>query len=152
MKRRLIAAALAAGAFGARADLPPQALLPAYRSECGACHVAFPPALLPAASWARLMANLPTHFGSDASLDAATQKTISDWLAAHAGSARKVRRETAPPTEDRITRAAWFVREHDEVPAAVWRRPDVRSASNCSACHRQADQGNFDEHDVRIPR
>ena len=24
--------------------------------------------------------------------------------------------------------------------------------ANCTACHTQADQGNFDEHQVRIPR
>lgn len=152
MKRALILTALLASAVAARADLPPQTLLPAYRSECGACHLAFPPALLPATSWARLMAGLPKHFGTDASLDAATQKTLADWLAANAGTYLKVRREAAPPPEDRLTRSAWFVREHGEVPAAAWRRPDVKSASNCSACHRRADQGNFDEHDVRIPR
>jgi hypothetical protein len=28
--------------------------------------------MLPAASWQRLMGNLPRHFGTDASLDAAT--------------------------------------------------------------------------------
>jgi mono/diheme cytochrome c family protein len=28
----------------------------------------------------------------------------------------------------------------------------VKSAANCIACHTQADQGNFDEHTVRIPR
>jgi len=39
----------------------------------------------PAASWQQLMNNLQRHFGSDALLDAATVKELSDWLAANAG-------------------------------------------------------------------
>jgi hypothetical protein len=105
--------------------------------------------MLPAASWQRLMADLPHHFGSDATLDPATLKELSAWLGAHAGASKRVREE---PPQDRITRSAWFVRKHDEVPAAAWKLPAVKSASNCMACHTQADQGDFDEHRVRIPR
>ena len=126
-----------------------QPLLPQYRQECSACHVAYPPRLLPAESWRRLMTDLPHHFGTDASVDAATAKQLSDWLAANAGTGRRA--GEAPP-QDRITRSAWFVHEHDEVPAAVWKRASVRSPSNCAACHTRAEQGVFDEHDVRIPR
>ena len=140
-------AAASARADGDRAARVPA--LPAYTQECGACHVAFPPGLLPAASWQRLMQNLPRHFGTDASLDAATTAPLAAWLAAHAGSGRRA--SVAPP-EDRITRSAWFVREHDEVPAETWKRASIKSPSNCSACHAQAGQGDFDEHRIRIPR
>ena len=122
---------------------------PAYAQECGACHVAYPAKLLPAASWQRLLGNLPQHFGTDASLDAATQASLSSWLLASAGASRRARE--APP-QDRITRASWFVHEHDEISAATFKRASVKSASNCNACHARADQGVFDEHDVRIPR
>ena len=114
-----------------------------------ACHVAYPPGMLPAASWQRMITNLPRHFGTDASLDAASAKELSAWLAANAGTCKRVRE--APP-EDRITRSAWFARKHDEVPAATWKLPTVKSPANCSACHAQADQGDFNEHNVRIPR
>lgn len=123
--------------------------LPAYQQECGACHVAYPPGMLPAASWQRLMDNLPRHFGSDASLDAATARQVAAYLAANAGTFKRVRE--APP-QDRITRSTWFVRKHDEVPAAAWRSPAVKSPANCNACHAQANEGDFDEHRVRIPR
>ena len=151
--RHWMAAALAAAAAGAaladgdrRAPVP---LLPQYRSECAACHIAYPPGMLPAASWQRLMRNLPQHFGTDASLDAPTVQAISQWLVANAGTYRRVREE---PPQDRITRSAWFQRKHDEVPAAAWKRPAVKSPANCAACHTTADQGVFDEHAVRIPR
>jgi hypothetical protein len=147
----LIVAALAASSLAHAEDRErslPQPLLPKYKQECSACHVAYPPGLLPAASWQRLLGGLPHHFGTDASLDPATVNELSAWLTAHAGGRRAA---TAPP-EDRITRSAWFVHEHAEIPAAVWNRPAIKSSSNCAACHTGADQGAFNEHAVRIPR
>jgi len=128
---------------------PGATLLPKYKQECAACHVAFPPGMLPAYSWRRLLDNLPHHYGTDASLEATTVNELASWLRANSGTYKRVRE--APP-EDRITRSAWFIRKHDEVAGAVWKRPAVKSAANCAACHTQADQGDFNEHTVRIPR
>jgi Dihaem cytochrome c len=125
-------------------------LLPLYQQECSACHVAYPPGLLPAASWKRLAGDLRHHFGTDATLDAATLTPLSTWLQANAASGRRA--GDAPPPQDRITRSAWFVREHDEVAAEVWKRTAVRSAANCAACHTGAEQGDFSEHRIHIPR
>ena len=58
----------------------PQPLLPTYRQECSACHLAYPPGMLPAASWQRLLSGLPRHFGTDASLDPATLKAALKHL------------------------------------------------------------------------
>jgi mono/diheme cytochrome c family protein len=124
-------------------------LLPRYRQECAACHIAYPPDMLPAASWQRILGNLQHHFGADASLDADAVRQISKWLAAY--SATDGATHAAPP-EDRITRSTWFRHEHADVPAAVWKRPMIKSASNCAACHTRAEQGNFDEHFIRIPQ
>ena len=125
-------------------------LLPLYQQECSACHVAYPPGLLPAASWKRLAGDLRHHFGTDATLDAPTLTTLSTWLQANAASGRRA--SDTPPPQDRITRSAWFVREHDEVAAEVWKRAAVRSAANCAACHTGADQGDFSENRIHIPR
>lgn len=129
--------------------MPRVPLLPEYRQECSSCHVAYPPGMLPAASWQRVMGNLSNHYGTDASLDPETVKQLTSWLTAHAGSGK---RAAGAPPEDRITRSAWFVREHDEVPASVWKRPAVKSPANCAACHTRADKGDFNEDFVRIPR
>jgi hypothetical protein len=128
---------------------PGFAPIPNYKQECAACHLAFPPGMLPADSWRRLLSNLPHHYGTDASLDAATVNELATWLSANAGTYKRARE--APP-EDRITRSVWFTRKHNEVPGAVWNRPAVKSAANCAACHTQADQGDFNEDTVRIPR
>ena len=146
-------AALALAGAGALADgdqhAPRVPLLPQYQQECASCHVAYPPGMLPAASWRRIAEGLAQHYGTDASLDAATLQRLSVWLNANAATGRRLR--DAPP-EDRITRSAWFVREHDEVSPATWKRPAVKSAANCAACHTRADQGEFRERDIRIPR
>lgn len=150
MNKTTLAALLLAASQLALADKTPSVpLLPAYQQECAACHIAYPPGMLPAASWQRLMGSLQNHYGTDASLDAATVKQLSVWLNTHAGTHKRV---SAPPPDDRITRSAWFIREHDEVPAATWKRPAVKSAANCAACHTQADQGDFRERNIRIPR
>jgi hypothetical protein len=126
-------------------------LLPRYEQECAACHIAYPPGMLPAASWQRLMQGLDRHFGTDASLDAASVREIGAWLSQHAGTYKRVREE---PPQDRITRSAWFERKHraSEVPPDLWRHPAVRSASNCAACHSRAAEGRFSEHEIRLPR
>lgn len=126
-------------------------LLPKYQQECGACHVAYPPGLLPAASWPRIMNHLQRHYGTDASVDPATLKALSVWLNANAGTYKRVRED---PPEDRITRSAWFVRKHNEreVAPATWKLAAVKTAANCAACHTQAEKGSFSEREIRIPR
>jgi hypothetical protein len=102
--------------------------LPKHQQECSSCHVAYPPGLLPAASWGRLMGNLNKHFGTDASLDDASTREIAAWLNAHAGSGRRGGEE---PPQDRISKANWFVRQHDEVSASTYKRVSIGSAANC---------------------
>lgn len=123
--------------------------LPKYQQECAACHIAYPAGMLPAASWKRLMNNLPNHFGTDASLDATSVQQISQWLQQYGGTYKRV---TTEAPQDRITKSAWFVRKHDEVSAQTWKLAAVKSPSNCMACHQQANLGDFNEHRVRIPR
>jgi hypothetical protein len=144
-------ASCAATALADSAKGPTVPPLPKYKQECAACHIAYPAGMLPAASWQHLMGNLTKHYGTDASLDDATVRELSGWLKANAGTYKRVSEE---PPQDRITQSAWFLRKHrdGEVPAGVWKRASVGSASNCAACHTNAAQGNFNEHDVRIPK
>ncbi len=126
-----------------------------WKAECGTCHVAFPPHLLPAASWRAVMAGLEKHFGSDASLDTATSKEISLFLETYASrrwSESAVKPQLRIKPIMRITETRWFRSEHREVGSHVWSSPKVKSAANCGACHTRADEGRFGEHDIRIPR
>jgi hypothetical protein len=126
-----------------------------WAAECGACHVAYPAGLLPERSWRAIMDGLDRHFGENAGLDPATRKTITDYLVANAADRERARtaRRTAPSdaTPLRITELDWFQREHDEVRPEVWKRKEVGSRANCGACHRGAENGRFDEHEVSVP-
>lgn len=120
-----------------------------FQKECTSCHMAYPAGLLPAGSWQHLMANLGQHYGSDASLDAASVKVITQYLTRHAGTYKRV---SEMPPQDRITLSNWFARKHNKhVNANTWTRPAIGSRANCVACHQGAEQGNFNEHSVRIP-
>ncbi len=119
----------------------------AYVQECAACHVAYPPQMLPVASWVRLMGGLDKHFGTDASLDAKDVQQLGRWLQENADR----RPATPAPPEDRITRTARFERKHRQIEPATWRLPSVRSAANCMACHTGADKGQYSEHALRMP-
>lgn len=121
----------------------------AWQTECGSCHIAFPPSLLPAESWRAVMSGLDKHFGTDASLDAPTAREIGAFLDKNAGSNRHAK--SGKPVL-RITETRWFVREHDEVSDRTWKNPKVKSATNCAACHSEAESGNYSEHGIRIPR
>ena len=131
---------------------------PTWREECGACHLAFHPNLLPERSWRALMAGQAAHFGSDLALDAETQSAILAFLVANAGenspreAAYKIRRSI--PTSDtplRITQTPYWLAKHSEIDPAVWNRSDVKSKANCAACHLDAEAGLFEDSAMRIP-
>ena len=116
-----------------------------YQKECAACHIAYPAQALPAPSWQNLMNSLDKHFGNNAALSAADTKQIASWLTANAG------RDGGSPPQNRITKSNWFTSIHGGFPPAVWSRPAIHTASNCSACHQGAGRGSFDEDEVRVP-
>lgn len=120
-----------------------------WKAECGTCHVAYQPNLLPAPAWRRLMAGLDKHFGTDASIDARSAAEIGVFLENNAGQGK---RRGSDSGTLRISETPWFKRKHDEVAASTWKNPKVQTAANCTACHPGAERGDFDEHAVRIPR
>lgn len=121
------------------------------KKECGSCHMAFQPQLLPKRSWQKIMDGLENHFGEDASLDDATVQHVARYLtenAADAGwmSGKMMRGVKEGETPMRITELPYWVREHnEEVPVWAWSDPNVKSKTNCQACHRDADRGYYDD-------
>ena len=122
---------------------------PKWKTECSACHIAYPPKLLPASSWKAMMGTLDKHFGADASFDSAATTEILAFLERNASNRKP---EPSAKPQLRITETRWFRGEHDEVPIRLWKDPRVKSASNCAACHTQAENGDFNEHNIHLPR
>lgn len=131
-----------------------------YVEECGGCHTAYAPGLLPARSWQKMMNELEDHFGEDASLEEPQQLAVLRWLTDYAADASNatplMRRIAASITRDaapqRITETALFKYMHDEVPAYIWKRAKIGSPANCGACHTRANEGRYSEREVRIPK
>ncbi len=125
---------------------------PVVKEECGSCHLAFAPSMLPARSWQRMMGELDNHFGDNASLDAATAEKITSYLVANAGdaggqrySSKLLKGVAAGAAPQRITELPKWVSEHRKVPDWEWRHKEVRTKANCVACHTAAEQGSYDE-------
>ncbi|MDT3736364.1 MAG: cytochrome C [Denitratisoma sp.] len=148
-KLSLLAAALILST-AARADrlpIPPDAP-PSFKTECGSCHLPFPPALLMAPDWKRVMSTLDKHYGDNASLDGKTRRELEDFLVRNASNRSRMAGAGDPP---RLTASTWFRREHRQVPQALWRDARVNSASNCTACHSRAEQGSYRGREIALP-
>ncbi len=108
------------------------------KTECSACHMAFPAGLLPAASWKKIMLNLSDHFGEDATLDEKTTKHITNYFIKKSDKG-KFRNPAL-----RITELRWFVNEHNHEVSRKAKKK-AGTMSNCKACHSGADRGYFDD-------
>ncbi|MBI3774638.1 MAG: diheme cytochrome c, partial [Gammaproteobacteria bacterium] len=132
---------------------------PQYVKECGGCHFAYQPGLLPERSWRKVMNQLKNHFGDNAELPAPTHEQVLTYLvenSAERGSYRRsekiLRSIAANDAPDRITNTPYIRHKHDELPAKLVKGNDkVGSLSNCAACHTKAEQGSFREGEIRIP-
>jgi hypothetical protein len=127
-----------------------------YKQECASCHMAYQPGLLPSASWRKLMSGLDNHFGENAELSTEDGQAILAYLAANAADTVSQGRSpafarTSPAGSIRITESRYFLRKHREVPKRLLAHEQIGSFSNCVACHRSADKGVYNEHDVNIP-
>lgn len=144
---------------GGKSKSIPAASNPKWQAECTSCHMAYLPGLLPERSWRKLMAGLSDHFGENASLDPPTQQEITDFLVKNSAdrvpnrrSAKILNSIPANAAPLRVSETAYFKRKHDEIRPDEWKRPKIGSPANCIACHGGAEQGNFSERDVKIPR
>lgn len=130
---------------------------PAYKENCGACHFNYQPELLPSGSWKKILVQLEDHFGQSFELDQEAQKEVLGYLEANAAErstsrrAAKIMKSVGSRTPERITEIPYIKDKHRKVSASVLNRPSIGSLSNCSACHRRAEEGNYDDDYVVIP-
>jgi hypothetical protein len=132
-----------------------------YLEECGGCHFAYQPGLLPARSWEALLNKdaLRKHFGANAELDDDTLKEIHDYAVDNAADkswykrSRKIAVATKTgPAPLRITELLYISRKHEEIPGKMIQgNKGVKSLSFCDKCHTQAAQGVYDADTVNIP-
>jgi cytochrome b len=124
-----------------------------WQHECGSCHLAFHPSLLPARSW-QAMLEQQDHFGEDLALDAGVAASLSSYARAHSAEhaetpaawkiASRTPAESAPL---RITEISYWKRRHADVTDADWQR--VKKIE-CAGCHLDAELGTFEPGAIHI--
>jgi hypothetical protein len=135
--------------------------LQSYAKECSDCHYAYPPGLLPEASWRKLLAPeaLSDHFGDNIEMKEAMRAELVEYAARNAAERSLAKRsrkivasiggEAAPL---RVTEVPYIRRKHQKIPAAqVKGNPKVKSLAMCDACHAGAAKGDLDDDTVVIP-
>ncbi|MCK4974986.1 MAG: diheme cytochrome c [Sulfurimonas sp.] len=130
-----------------------------YEKECGSCHFAYQPGLLPSKSWRRVMGDLDNHFDTDASLEPEDNKKILRYLVKNSAEKfanyKRSRKINNSINRDEIPIAVsdtrYFIKKHRDIRRKLITQKEVGSLSNCVACHKTADKGLYGERDIRIP-
>jgi cytochrome b len=148
---RAVVALSARPAFG----VPAGPLDPIYAQECGSCHMAYPPSLVPGPRWVAILANLSDHFGEDASLepDIAHIRTYLTTNSAEKWDTRAAHELALPDPEDplRLTAGPFWTSVHRHIRESVFTSKAVGAKSACDKCHADAPTGRFDPQNTRVP-
>ena len=130
---------------------------PTYEEECGACHFSYQPELLPSGSWEKIMVGLNDHFGEEIEIDTESINVISGYLISNSAEktsakrAVKIVRSLRGRTPIRISEIPYIIDKHDEIDPKIFNRESIGSLANCSACHKTAAKGMYDDDNVVIP-
>ena len=121
-----------------------------YLDECGACHLAYPPGLLPEPSWRLLLAHLDDHFGDNAELGEDERLHLEKYLRDEAlqyGKPTTMSRMLRNLPDDpfiRITELPNFILDHQTSVVNINAETTVGSGlGDCEVCHTNALQGRF---------
>jgi len=130
---------------------------PTYEENCGACHFAYQPELLPSRSWKQIISGLDNHFEGAIEVDAQARNSIAEYLNANAAEnssaeiSAKIMRSLGGKVPSRITEIPYIRKKHHEINAQIYERESIGSPSNCPACHTTALKGIYDDEEVIVP-
>jgi hypothetical protein len=101
-----------------------------WQSECGSCHMAFPPALLSRGNWQSMMQGLDKHFGLNASLEPKVREEIDAFLQRNSGTSWSREADSL-----RITETGYFKKRH-RGGINMLNNGRIKSLADCIACHK----------------
>lgn len=104
-----------------------------YRNQCGTCHIALPPAVLPVESWRQLLVT-QEHYGRTLEPMTPIDRQLV-WQYLQSGSRPLAAGETEPY---RVASSRYFRALHPRVAGA-----STAGVSSCVTCHPRADFFNF---------
>ena len=129
-----------------------------YAKECGECHFAYPPGLLPARSWKAVLAQ-QSHFGEALDLKPDELRVIADYLDTNAADKSDYRGEEPilrnlrdDRTPLRITDLPMMRRNHEPMRSILAAAGGAAHLfTNCTDCHTGAAKGSFANRELRVP-
>jgi diheme cytochrome c len=133
---------------------------PVYVKECGSCHFAYSPGVLPKRSWERHLERLDKHFGESVQLNPQTLAAVRRYLTENAadvsqyeGSKIFMERIDANTTPFRFQDIPRFRTMHRIVLEVITIKPKVkvRKLTNCNGCHQEAETGSYALNELLIP-
>ena len=167
MRQRLIASLLLAGlltpcpAFAGEHNerkALPIVTNETYTKNCGSCHFAYQPGLLPARSWTKILDSPAGHPGGRLSIDKKALSEIRNYLTRNSAEkspakrSKKILDSIGGDTPVMISEIPYIKHKHREIGQDVFLRKTIGSRANCPACHRSAANGVYDDDDVVIPK
>lgn len=129
-----------------------------YINECGSCHFAYQPELLPAKSWRKITKSVENHFGETLSVTADSINEINDYLINNGADrsssklSRKIMKNLSDLTPLRITEIPYIRKKHLDISPLILKQKAVGSLSNCLACHQTAEKGIYNDDSVVMPK
>jgi len=124
-----------------------------YLKECSSCHFAFQPGLLPKRSWVKMMGQLENHFDTDASLTKSDNQSLLSYMIKNSSdNAMNYKRSkkmtysiSKNSTPLKISEVPYFKKKHRELSVKMINQEEVKTISNCLACHKNASFGDYDD-------
>lgn len=115
-----------------------------YKQECGSCHIAYAPFLLPKSAWDSMMSDLENHFGDDASLEEETHARIAVFLEKYANDVLDTKfTQQKESKEIAISQTSYWEVAHRKLNPKIFKTEAIKSKANCQTCHKDAESGIF---------
>jgi cytochrome b len=126
---------------------PASGALASWNRECGGCHLAYSPALLPPRSWQAMLEKQDDHFGEDLALSRLAVGNLQGAMRQDPPSwaAWKLARSAAalPAATLRISDTPYWREAHRHLDEREFARPFAAGRHDCETCHRDAASGIF---------
>lgn len=131
-----------------------------YVKECGSCHFAYSPGMLPVRSWEKHLSRLDKHYGENVNVAPDALSRLRAYLTQNAADVSpyegsKVLMERLEPdiTPQRITFVPHLATHHRVILEVlkINAKVTVRTLTNCDACHQRAADGSYGNDELMIP-
>jgi hypothetical protein len=128
---------------------------------CVDCHFVYQAEFLPERSWIKMFeeGELKDHFGKEVLLSKDLKENLLQYYVENSSdrenskAQKKINGSIQPDsTPLRVSKVPYIWSKHDDLKEEMFLKNEkVKSYANCVACHRDAEKGEFEEDEVKVP-